>query len=119
MQFYFKINGVDFTPYIVRSGLTMEQVVRKSRRVTVLNGTDYRAEISKIRGAVQLMTVTDEVWEHLRAAITSNPVNVEYTDAGGNAVVKLFYVLGMREPVREVRGGRTYYRGITFTMEEK
>lgn len=119
MQFYLKINGVDFSPYIAGGGVTIDQVVRKSRRVTVLNGMDYRAEIKKVRIAAQLVTVPDSVWERLRAALETRTVEAEYTNAGGENVRKTFYAVNLREPVREVKGGNTYYRGITFTLEEK
>lgn len=119
MQFYLKINGVDFSPYVAGGGVTVEQVVRKSRRVTVLSGTDYRAEIHKVRVAVQLLTVADGTWKRLRTALEGRTVEAEYTGAGGESVAKTFYPMNLREPVREVKGGNTYYRGITFTLEEK
>ena len=119
MQFTMKINGVDFTPYLRANGVRFEEITRASRAVTVLNGTSYRAEITKLRAPVDLLEMRDGVWDRLRAALQTRPAEVEFTRADGTTSVKEFYVMGLREPVRSVKGGNTYYRNVSFTLEEK
>ena len=119
MQFSIRINGVDFTPYIQANGVSWEETTRVSRAVTTLNGTSYRAQISKQRASVNLTELRDRVWDCMREALQTRPATVEYTRPDGSAAVKIFYIVGLREPVRTVKGGNTYYRNIAFTLEEK
>lgn len=119
MEYHLRINDVDFTPYVAQRGMEWEDIVRKSRAVTVLNGASYRAEIVKRRGMVQLVSLPDRVWSRLRAALAQRPARVEYREANGEDIVKTFYVEGLREPIRTVEGGNTFYSGISFQLEEK
>lgn len=119
MQFAIKINGVDFTPYISSGGIVWEETTRVSRAVTTLNGTSYLAQINKIRCTVNLTELRDEIWNGLREALQIRPALVDYNKPDGTKSVKEFYVIAMREPVRTVKGGNTFYRNIAFSLEEK
>lgn len=119
MQFSIKINGVDFAPYIRADGVRFEETTRTSRAVTVLNGTSYRAEITKLRATVDLVEMRDSAWDNLRAALQQRPATVEFTKPDGTTAAKQFYVIGLREPVRNVKGGNTYFRNVSFNLEEK
>ena len=40
MQIKLTINGVDFAPWVAEGGMSYSPIVRQSRSIVVLNGTD-------------------------------------------------------------------------------
>ena len=117
MQIKLTINGVDFAPWVAENGLTRSPLVRQSRSIVVLNGTEYRTNIQKDGWTVQLIEVRDSTLSTLSAAITS-PATVIFTDRTGTDVTRTMYVTGPTYTAKAVRGGNTYYSGVSLTLEE-
>lgn len=117
MQIKLTINGVDFAPWVAENGLTRSPLVRQSRSIVVLNGTEYRTDVRKHSLEVQLVELRDNTLATLTAALSS-PATVLFTDNQGNDLSRTMYVTGPTEPAKTVRGGNTYYSGVSFTLEE-
>ena len=66
---------------------------------------------------VQLVELRDNTLATLTAALSS-PATVLFTDNQGNDLSRTMYVTGPTEPAKTVRGGNTYYSGVSFTLEE-
>lgn len=112
------INNVDFSPWIVEDGLNFSDIYRQSRDVTVLNGTLFRAQVKKLKIGISLVELRDNTLFTLEAALTS-PATVQYSLTNGQTVTKTFYVSGYSRGVKTVKGGNTYYSGVSFELEEK
>lgn len=112
------INGVDFTPYIRENGVQQSDVIRNERRVVTLDGVLHRDSVAKRRITVQLMELRDDTLQRL-FSVLSGLVRAEYTDFAGGDTTKSFYVTAKSIGVRTVKGGNTYWRNASFTMEEK
>ena len=117
MQLKLTINGVDFTPWVAEGGMTYSPLVRQSRSIVVLNGTEYRTNVQKDGWTVHLIEVRDSTLSTLSAAITS-PATVIFTDRAGTDVTRTMYVTGPTYTAKAVRGGNTYYSGVSLTLEE-
>ena len=117
MQIKLTINGVDFAPWVAENGLTRSPLVRQGRSIVVLNGTEYRTDVRKHSLEVQLVELRDNTLSTLTAALSS-PATVLFTDNQGNDLSRTMYVTGPTEPAKTVRGGNTYYSGVSFTLEE-
>lgn len=117
MQIKLTINGVDFAPWVAEGGMTYSPIVRQSRSIVVLNGTEYRMNVQKDGWTVQLVELRDNTLTTLSAAITS-PSTVIFTDRAGIDVTRTMYVTGPTYTAKTVRGGHTYYSGASLTLEE-
>lgn len=112
------INGVDFVPYCAANGIQQSDIVRRSVSVTTLDGTLHQRQIIKRQLSVSLVELRHETLETLTAALTS-PAAVEYTDKSGADHSGTFYVSGPAATEKTIRGGNTYWTGITLTLAEK
>lgn len=112
------INGVDFTPHLKQSGLQQYEIYRQQVEVIARDGTKYRTQTIKRGIQAQLMERRDEVWYRLRGALMQRPATVEYIDEAEGEMVKKFYIENPTASARIVRGGVTYFDGISLTMEE-
>ena len=117
MQIKLTINGVDFAPWVAEGGMSYSPVVRQSRSVVVLNGTEYRTDVRKHGWTVQLVELRDDTLATLSAAVTS-PATVLFTAAAGSDLSRTMYVTGPTYTAKTVRGGHTYYSGASLTLEE-
>lgn len=113
------INGVDFSPWLLAGGLRQSETYRLSRSVVTLDGTAHRQEAVKRIIAASLVELRDETWYRLLAALRERPAAVRYVDDHLGDTTRLFYVTGPAAAAKTVRGGRTYFSGGTFTLEEK
>ena len=112
------INNVDFSTWIVEDGLSFSDIYRQSRDVTVLNGTLFRSQVKKLKIGISLVELRDNTLFTLESALTS-PATVQYSLTNGQTVTKTFYVSGYSRGVKTVKGGNTYYSGVSFELEEK
>lgn len=113
------INGVDFSPWLLSGGLQQTEVCRLSRSVVTLDGALHRREEVKRGISVSLVELRDVTWYRLLSALRERPAAVEYIDDRLGETTRLFYVTGPAAAAKTVRGGRTYFSGGTFTLEEK
>lgn len=119
MEAYLIINGVDFSPYLLSEGLRQTEVLRQGREVVGLDGVSHRSEIRKRGISVELTELRDDTWYRLLEALRDRPVEARYADDRLGDVTKLFYVSGPSAAAKTVRGGRTYFSGGSFELEEK
>lgn len=118
MQTALKINGVDFTPYIMSGGLVQTPILRQSRTVETIGGTLFKTEVEKRGISVQLVEVRDLTLTRLLDAV-SQLSSVEYDDIRGYRRTAYFYVSVSNASAKRVVGGNTYYSGVSLEMEEK
>lgn len=113
------INGVDFSPWILKEGLEQYEILRQERSVVGLDGIDYRSSVVKRGMNVSLTRMKDDTWRRLLGALRQRPARVEYVDDKYGDMMKLFYVSSPSATTRMVLGNTTYYGGGSFTLEEK
>ena len=118
MQTVLTINGVDFAPWLIEDGLEYSEDYRQSRDVVTLDGNLYRSQITKITLDVELVEIRDSTLATLETALTS-PASVQYSTRDGTTVSRTCYVSDISYTAKTVRGGNTYYSGVSFTLEER
>lgn len=119
MEAKLKVNGVDFSRWIKVEGLQFERVSRQSRDVTTMDGTLYRTEITKQAISVELVEMRDNTLALLKTGLLTSPATVEATDDNGQTVTGTYYVSGPSYTAKTVRGGNTYFSGVSFELEEQ
>lgn len=112
------INSVDFSPWVAENGIKYGEVYRNSRSVVTLDGTLYQTQVTKHSLDVALVELRDGTMAALKAAMTS-PASVQFTTPAGESLTRTCYLTGQTEGAKTVRGGNTYYSGVSFTVEEK
>lgn len=113
------INGVDFTPWLLAGGLQQTEIPRLQRSVITLDGVSHRQEVIKRGIAVSLVELRDGTWYRLRSALQTRPATVRYIDDVYGDTARLFYVSGPTAAAKTVRGGHTYFQGVSFSLEER
>ena len=113
------INGTDFSPYLRSEGLVQREITRQGREVVDLNGTSHRSGIIKRDISAELIELRDETWYRLSAALRDRPAQVRYIDDRLGEVVKTFYVSVSSSAAKTVRGGHTWFSGVSLELEEK
>lgn len=112
------INNVDFSGWIVEDGLSYSEIYRQGRDVTVLDGTLYRSQIKKYGIDVDLVEMRSSTLAVLKQALIQSPATVQFTAPTGDTLTRSMYISDQSEGVKTVRGGNTYYSGISFALEE-
>lgn len=118
MQIRLNINGFELTPWLAENGYTLSPLIRQSRSVITLGGTEYRTEVKKHSIEATTVELRDNTLRSIKAALTS-PATVVFTDDEGNDLTRTMYVSGPAATARTVRGGNTYFAGVTITLEER
>lgn len=107
-------------PYIAKNGLSFETVQRVSRTITMMNGTEIRKSIDKIRFSVSLFEIDEATKRNIEYYLkSSSPVSVSYELNGAAPRTAQFYLDGWSPKVKIVEAGIPYYEGLSFTLEEK
>ena len=112
-------NGVDFSPWVAEDGIGYGVEYRQGRDVVVLNGTLYRAQIEKYTLDVSLVELRDNTMVTLKLAMLTNPATVQFTTPSGETLTRSCYLSDPSEGAKTVKGGNTYYSGVSFTVEER
>ena len=112
------INGFDLSPYLLEGGVSYGVNIRQGRDIVVLSGTLHRKEVRKRTLSFQLVTVSGRTLASLQEALTSQGV-LEYPERDGTQVSKSFYFSEPQYAAKTVRGGNTYYSGVSFEAEER
>lgn len=113
------INGTDFSPWVKEDGIKYGATYRQSRDVVVLSGTLYRAQIEKYTLSVSLVELRDNTMATLKAAMLTNPATVQFTTPSGETLTRSCYLSDPSEGAKTVKGGNTYYSGVSFAVEER
>ena len=108
----------DFSLYIKENGISYREIVRQSRSVVALDGTEYRSRIVKQGLTVQLVEMRDSTLARLLEDVAS-PAQWTYSDKFGNEKTGMFYLVGPTATAKTVRGGNTYLSGVSFELEER
>lgn len=112
------VNGEDFTPWVREGGLVQREISRQGRSVAVLDGTEYRTEITKRGLDVSLTRMRDGTWRRLLDALERRPAVVTYVDDKWGETTRLFHVSGPSAQTEKVVGNATCFSGGAFTLEE-
>lgn len=118
MQANLTVNGFDFARWAQGDGVRQYDIVRQGREVIALDGASYRSQVLKRGISVALTEVRDATLAAMTAALAVSPATAVYTDRTGVEMTRRFYVSGLEGAEKTVRGGVTYWSGVTFTLEE-
>lgn len=119
MQYELTINGTDFSPWLEEEGITQTEEVRQNSEIIALNGVLWRTEIVKVTLSVSLVELRDETWKKLLDALQDRPVTVTYTDNLQGRKTARFWPSAPSATARTVRGGITFYSGVSFELTER
>ena len=108
----------DFSLYVKENGISHREIVRQSRSIVALDGTEYRSRIVKQGLSVQLVEMRDTTLAKLLEGVTS-PAEWTYSDKFGSVKTGTFYITGPTATAKTVRGGNTYLSGVSFELEER
>ena len=112
------INGFDISPYLAEGGVSYGANVRQGRDIVALSGTLHRKEVRKRVISFQLVTMSDMAFAVLQEAL-SRQGTMEYPEKDGSHTAKTFYFSEPQYAAKTVRGGNTFYSGISFEAEER
>ena len=118
MQVRLSINGVEITPWLSEGGYVLAPLLRQSRSIITLGGTEYRTEVVKHSLSVTLVELRDTTLQTIRSAISS-PATVLFTDEEGRELTRTMYSSGLKAAAKTMRGGHTYFSGVSMTLEER
>ena len=118
MQIRLDVHGFGLAPGLAGSGDILSPLGRRGRSVITLGGTEYRTEVKKHSIEATTVELRDNTLRSIKAALTS-PATVVFTDDEGNDLTRTMYVSGPAATARTVRGGNTYFAGVTITLEER
>lgn len=120
MQLKLIVNGVDHSLWLAENGLVRSPLVRQSRSIVTLNGTEWRTDIQKHQFEASYVELRDSTLAKLKASLTAaSPATVTFTDDEGNDLTRTMYWSGPRVTAKTVEGGNTYYTGVSVTYEER
>ena len=110
MQLKLIVNGVDHSLWLAENGLVRSPLVRQSRSIVTLNGTEWRTDIQKHQLEASYVELRDSTLAKLKASLkASSPATVTFTDDDGNDLTRTMYWSGPRVTAKKVKGGNTYY----------
>ena len=112
------INGFDISPYLAEGGVSYGANVRQGRDIVVLSGTLHRKEVRKRTLSFQLVTLRDSTWAKLQQALNGQGL-LDYPEKNGLQTQKTFYFSEPQYTSKTVRGGNTFYSGVSFEAEER
>lgn len=119
VQVRLNVNGVEHTPWLAENGLVRSPLLRQSRSVITLNGTEWRTEVKKHQVDASYVELRDDTLATLAASLETNPATVIFTDDAGVELTRTMYITGPSATAKTVRGGNTYYTGVSITLEER
>ena len=120
MQLKLIVNGVDHSLWLAENGLVRSPLVRQSRSIVTLDGTEWRTDIKKHQLEASYVELRDSTLTKLKASLkASSPATVTFTDDDGNDLTRTMYWSGPRVTAKKVKGGNTYYTGVSVTYEER
>lgn len=120
MKQYIKLNEVDISKWIARNGIRFSNVERRASSYTTLDGTDRSAAIILRGMTVSCVTMSEATAKTIFSLLQSRYVQVSYVDpAKGERTGVWFKASNASIAAKVVEGGRTFYSGLTFTLEER
>lgn len=118
MQGKWIIDGFDLSPYLLEGGVSYSNDARQSREIVTLAGTLHRKEVRKRKISLSLVTMSDRTLKEVLAHIPQRG-SMEYPEEDGVQSTRTFYFSAPQYSAKVVRGGNTYYSGLTLDAEER
>ena len=110
-------NGVDLSRWAKENGIVQNTVFRASRSVITLSGSLIKRQIPKRTVSIRLLEIRDSTLLSIAPAIV--PLGTfEYTDRDVGDRTAQFYAHISTGTEKTVRGGITYWSGVTIELEE-
>ena len=127
MEYKLTINGVHFHPWAVENGIQIYPVYRNYREVTTLNGALYNTYVARWHIDFASVEISHDTLRSLLVAVQptmyARVLPAVYTDPRGTGGATIAANVVLVSPptyeVSRVIGGRTYYRNLTFSLEDK
>ena len=110
-------NGFDLAHWAKESGIVQSSVARVSKSIVALDGSLIKKEIRKRAVSISLVEIKDSTLRTITAAITPKGT-FEYTDRDVGNRTALFYAHIPAGTETTIRGGITYWNGVTVELEE-
>lgn len=111
-------NGFDLSPFLMEGGVSYGANIRQGRDIVVLSGTLHRKEVRKRTLSFQLVTLRDSTFAKLQQALSGQGM-LDYPEKNGLQTQKTFYFSEPQYAAKTIRGGNTYYSGVSFEAEER
>lgn len=111
-------NGFDLSPFLQEGGVSYGVNIRQGRDIVVLSGTLHRKEVRKRTLSFQLVTLRDSTFANLQQALSGQGM-LDYPEKNGLQTQKAFYFSEPQYAAKTVRGGNTFYSGVSFEAEER
>ncbi len=120
MKTYLKIDDFDLSKWILRGGLKFSNIERRASSFVTLDGTDHSAALI-LRGiTVTCGDMSESTCEEIYSRLQNKYVSVSYVDpARGEVEDAYFKVTAASIAAKVVEGNRTFYSGLSFTLEER
>lgn len=120
MKQYLKLGDFDMSKWVARNGIRFANVERRASSYTTLDGTDHSAAIILRSISVSCVTMSEATAQTIFALLQNKYVQVSYVDpARGVQTGVWFKVSSASIAAKVVEGGRTFYSGLTFSLEER
>ena len=110
-------NGQNLAKWAKESGIIQNTVYRSGRSVVTLSGALFRAQIPKRTVSIALVELRDATLQTISSAIIPQ-AEFEYTDMECGDRRAQFYARVSTGTEKTVRGGITYWTGVTIELEE-
>ena len=110
-------NGQDLAKWAKESGIVQNIVYRSGRSVVTISGSLFKTEIPKRTVSISLVELKDSTLKSIASAIIPQS-EFEYTDMERGDRVAQFYARISTGTEKTVRGGITYWSGVTIDLEE-
>lgn len=110
-------NGVDLARWAAEGGIVQSTVFRAARSVTTLTGRLYKRNVAKRSVTITLVELRDSTLRRIANAIVPQG-DFEYTDMDAGDRTAQFYAHISNGVEKTVRGGNTYWSGVTVELEE-
>lgn len=110
-------NGFDLARWAKENGIVQGTVMRATRSVITLDGTLRKVEIPKRSVKIDLVEIRDTTLLQIADAMIPRG-QFEYTDRDKGDRSVQFYAHISSGTTKTVRGGNTYWSGVSIELEE-
>ena len=121
MQPIFRLNGHDYTDYILELKPSLNDLDADGSGRNIINGMMYRKKIStKQKYSVTFVRLSESEIEQLISDMNHQYINVTMLDATSNQhVERTYYTSTINLGVQRYIGGHTVYDGVSFDITER
>lgn len=119
------IGQFELAEMLKEDGLSYTPIVRKSKTVTTIDGTEYRHEVIKKSFKCEFLDLDEATYQTLLNSVTGSTVLTvsEYASPaaikGGTAITGYYYVDDLQHGVERVIGTRSFFSDVSLTLTER